>query len=188
MAIHPPCSWVSQCTSLFLTLLHITGSLPTVDAQEGLYLDSLGVQGKLRPLLLGGKEPPVPWEPEFGRKRERRLLVTVGPLSRKCRVISWGHLQTNSVCFITGIVSSIRAILLPNHAFTLPTFCIVSSSLSLAMEFVLPIFQSLPVLLTLMWISVIYSCIHARRWLRVLLLCHLPSLYLLCFCLFAWNA
>lgn len=57
-----------------------------------LYLDSLSVPGKLQPLLLGGKKPPVPWK---GNVEEiGRLLVTAGPLSRRPRVISRDHQQT----------------------------------------------------------------------------------------------
>ena len=35
-----------------------------------LYQDSLGVHGKLQPLLMGGRKPPVPKKGEFGRNRE----------------------------------------------------------------------------------------------------------------------
>lgn len=35
-----------------------------------LYLDFLGVHGKLQPLLLGGRKPSVPWDTEFGRNRK----------------------------------------------------------------------------------------------------------------------
>lgn len=147
MVICPPCSGASQCASLFLTLLHIPGS-PHCGQSGDLYLESLVVGGKLWPLLLGGKKPPMLWEAEFGRNRERRLLVTVGLLSRKHRVISWGHLQTILSVSPLALVSSIRAILLPNHAFTLPTFCSMSPSLSLVVEVVLPIFRLFPVLST----------------------------------------
>lgn len=63
----------------------------------------------------------------------------------------WGSSPDYSVCFIPlALVSSIRAILVPNHAITIPIFYDVSSSVPLVVEFTLPIFRLFSGLFTLM--------------------------------------
>ena len=89
--------------------------------------------------------------------------------------LSWGHLQTILSVSPLALVSSIRAVLFPNHTFTIPTFCDVSFSLPLVMGFILPIF--------LIVFLVIYADVNecylvlsvGQVKFKVLLLCHFPA-------------